>query len=244
MAKVFTSIEEKCLTWLSSLNYQDFNLESVQIYDVKGIDEIHPSIVTMKKLEYLNLIDNEIKEIPKELCMMTQLKLLFLDDNLISCEGIPENITNLTQLTELSLSNKMTYIPECICDLISLENISLSGNDFSSMEFTDSLSKLTNLKNLNLANTKLENIPIQICNIPSLIVLILDDNNISSIPRDISKLISLKTLHLQNNQISDVKPLKPLTKLTELFLYDNYDFDNYTSFSIINAQSYLNSLED
>eukprot|EP01095_Lingulamoeba_sp_RSL-Kostka_P013611 TRINITY_DN567_c0_g5_i2.p1 TRINITY_DN567_c0_g5~~TRINITY_DN567_c0_g5_i2.p1 ORF type:complete len:245 (-),score=34.26 TRINITY_DN567_c0_g5_i2:35-769(-) len=243
MAKVFISQDEQCQTWLSSfVSLYKNTIDSVVLFlKYKNIQEIHPSIVAMKNLTSIDLRCNHIKEIPEELCLMTQLKRLYLDDNLISSEGIPDNFSNLTKLTHLSLAIRIKHIPECIYDLISLETLSLSNNE-GGIKFSDSLSKLTNLKELNLGDTRLNSFPIQIFHLSSLITLNLKNNSISVIPEEISRLTSLDSLNLQNNQISDFHPLKPLKTLRNLFLSENNN--NTKNYIMLNIRSFFQSLEE
>src|SRR4028118_1472540 len=54
----------------------------------------------------------------------------------------------------------------------------------------------------------------------SLTELVLDNNQISDI-KPLESLTNLTELHLEKNQISDIKPLESLTNLTGLWLTDN-----------------------
>eukprot|EP01095_Lingulamoeba_sp_RSL-Kostka_P013926 TRINITY_DN5900_c0_g1_i1.p1 TRINITY_DN5900_c0_g1~~TRINITY_DN5900_c0_g1_i1.p1 ORF type:complete len:220 (+),score=31.78 TRINITY_DN5900_c0_g1_i1:85-744(+) len=200
MAKVFTSMEEQCETWITQIKKcSSFSIDMPKLRASNcNITEIHPSIVALKNLNYIGMFKNSIKEIPKELCTMTQLKHLYLDKNLITNEGIPESFSNLTQLTHLAITDQLTSIPESFCDLINLQFLYLNDNDFSNAVFPDSLSNLTNLRSLHLVNTKLSTFPIEICTITSLTKIVINNNNICEIPEEISKLKSLSTFEKDN----------------------------------------------
>eukprot|EP01095_Lingulamoeba_sp_RSL-Kostka_P013073 TRINITY_DN530_c1_g1_i1.p1 TRINITY_DN530_c1_g1~~TRINITY_DN530_c1_g1_i1.p1 ORF type:complete len:245 (-),score=38.15 TRINITY_DN530_c1_g1_i1:133-867(-) len=219
MAKVFMSNEECCQAWLSVTLESKFKVDS-KIVELRGKNmyNIHPSISAMTNLTKLDLQMNKIEEIPEEVGMLTNLKILILSDNKIKNEGIPESLGNLTKLDILSLSNQLTYIPECICDFIFLDELNLSRNDFSEAEFPDELTNLKYLKYLNLDKCKLESFPLPICFLTTLTVLHMEDNNISSIPEEISRLTKLLKLNLGYNPISIFSPLKPLTQLSYLYV--------------------------
>eukprot|EP01095_Lingulamoeba_sp_RSL-Kostka_P000609 TRINITY_DN1088_c0_g1_i1.p1 TRINITY_DN1088_c0_g1~~TRINITY_DN1088_c0_g1_i1.p1 ORF type:complete len:247 (-),score=51.08 TRINITY_DN1088_c0_g1_i1:81-821(-) len=245
MSKVFISEKEHCQTWLTETLQSDYNLESEEIVISDKNVEINPSIVSMKNLTTINFYKCGIQEIPEELCEMTQLKYLYLGMNPITNEGIPSNFGNLTQLSRLYLSNKLSYIPESINNFVNLEFLALCENNFSNLDFFPGT--LTKLTELNFSNTKLNVIPIQIYNIASLTELSLDENNISFLPEEISKLGSLTGLGLQNNQISDFNSLKPMTHLLNLYLYGNSNdkiCKNYNFYKETNIEVFFESLEE
>jgi len=88
---------------------------------------------TLRKLEYFNLSNNAITEIPKSFGLMKKLKNLDLSDNRI--EEIPAEIMNLTKLEELKLeNNQLTMLPKQINRLSKLKILKLKGNKLSEEE--------------------------------------------------------------------------------------------------------------
>jgi hypothetical protein len=88
---------------------------------------------SLRKLEYLNLSNNEIREIPKSFGLMKKLKVLDLSDNKIQI--IPAEITNLNKLEELKLeNNQLTCMPKQISKLNKLKLLKLNGNKLSEDE--------------------------------------------------------------------------------------------------------------
>ena len=82
---------------------------------------------TSKKFEYLSLSWNQIKEIPKELGQLTNIKTLYLTDNQI--KEIPSELGKLTNLQELSLNkNQIKEIPKELRQLTNLEWLYLTDN--------------------------------------------------------------------------------------------------------------------
>jgi Leucine-rich repeat (LRR) protein len=145
----------------------------------------------IEKTGRLNLGEQELTEIPKEILELDHLTLLNLSSNQISDYSFLEKMTNLTslylgfnQISDISFLEKLT----------NLTSLNLSLNQISDSLF---LEKLTNLTSLNLSF-----------------------NQISD-SRFLEKLTNLTTLELRSNQISDYSFLEKLTNLTSLDLSSN-----------------------
>jgi len=113
---------------LSQLSAAIFNLKLLITLNLSynNINSVNKDN-TLRKLEYLNLSDNDISEIPKSFGLMKKLKNLDLSDNKI--EIIPPDLMNLTKLEELKLeNNKLTNLPEQISKLNKLKILKLKGN--------------------------------------------------------------------------------------------------------------------
>ncbi|MCC5653179.1 leucine-rich repeat domain-containing protein [Nostoc sp. XA013] len=77
-------------------------------------------------------------------------------------------------------------------------------------------------KVLSLDNNQLSSLPPEISQLSSLTTLSLDNNQLSSLPPEISQLSSLTTLDLNDNQLSSLPPeISQLSSLTTLDLNDN-----------------------
>ncbi|MEH2125888.1 COR domain-containing protein [Nostoc sp.] len=75
---------------------------------------------------------------------------------------------------------------------------------------------------LDLRNNQLSSLPPEISQLSSLTTLSLNDNQLSSLPPEISQLSNLTTLYLENNQLSSLLPeISQLSNLTTLSLNDN-----------------------
>ena len=99
MSKVFESREYLFKKWLELFN-ATCNNDKIILYR-KNINNI-PLFLPLS-LEYLDLSNNEIIEIPKEIGQLFSLKGLKLHGNRIV--KIPEEIEQLTSLRHLSLEN-------------------------------------------------------------------------------------------------------------------------------------------
>jgi len=147
------------------------------------------------KLLILDLSDEELHDIPKEVFRCSNLEHLILINNNIT--KIPKEISKLTKLRLLSLSdNDISYIPRHICKLVNLRNLELDGNLL--IDMTNAIGKLTNL-----------------------ISLVLSHNRLSHLPDGLSNLTNLERLYLDNNRLVNVPKIGRLTKLTNLVLSHN-----------------------
>ena len=139
----------------------------------------------------LDLSNQNLKEIPKEIFALKNLKKLILRNNQIKI--IPSDIERLKRL----------------------ETLDLSGNNISN--FYAKICSLTNLKILNLNNNKIKSLPIQIANLQNLLSLHISNNIITVVPQEIYKLKKVRELDISNNSISvidnNIHHLKSLRKL-------------------------------
>ena len=88
------------------------------------------SLTDLYNLQELNLTDNRLTEIPREIGNLTNLQTLILSYNQLT--ELPREISNLTNLQYLHLDNNhLTEIPREIGNLTNLQYLGLSGNQLS-----------------------------------------------------------------------------------------------------------------
>jgi len=98
-------------------------------------------------LEILDLVGNQLTEIPESIGNLTNLEWLGLDKNQL--KKLPQWIGNLTNLKVLNLSNnQLTELPESIGNLTNLQWLYLMGNQLTKLP--ESIGNLTNLEELYL----------------------------------------------------------------------------------------------
>lgn len=93
-----------------------------------------------------------------------------------------------------------TEIPNEIKKFINLETLDLGDNKIKMEEF-DKISGLVKLKELSVYENGLSEFPKVIFKLKSLEVLNLNENNLTTIPRGLSKLKKLKELYIEENAI-------------------------------------------
>ena len=146
----------------------------------------------LPKLDTLEMYACDIKTIPKEIGLLTNLKCLLLTLNDIS--KISPQIKKLKSLECLGLSsNKLVSLPK-------------------------EIGELSNLTQLFLANNNIVELPNSICNLQNLRELILTSNNLKFLPNDIYKLKSLKTLALFENKLQSLPKTIGQLNLNEIYI--------------------------
>eukprot|EP01018_Ginkgo_biloba_P026796 Gb_37511 [translate_table: standard] len=195
---------------------------------------IPPELGIITQLEVLVLAKNQLTgQIPWELCAkLTNLQEMYLWENQLSGK-IPKSLANCSQLTVLDVSkNRLSgTIPMELGKLPLLERLYLNNNQLVSGSNT-TLAILTALTNCShLQQIELEDnhftgvLPVSIGQLSTkLNYLILDDNNIGTIPSEIDQLTRLGLLSLPGNMLSGRIPrtFTNLKQLRYLYLSSNH----------------------
>ncbi|XP_043253659.1 leucine-rich repeat-containing protein 7 isoform X1 [Colletes gigas] len=162
--------------------------EAIRIYG-SHIQEIYlkwnklsalpPWIVELFNVTNLYIYGNLIKELPLELCQMSQLTVLDLSANKL--EQIPSEIGKLVNLKSLSLNqNFIDRLPAEMNQMQHLEILSISGNKFVALpEWIGSLPKL---KELNADNNCLKELPNRLTLSPEISVISVCSNRLRYLP--------------------------------------------------------------
>lgn len=182
----------------------DWNNLKLNIFDSSWMYAIAPWVV------YLNLANNQLKELPCEIFTATLLRRLDLSHNLL--ESISENIFSLPNLKHLSLShNKLKKIPETSNWAAFLTYLDLSDNSLSTLPWSLQHSSIVNI---NLSGNQLITVvPKCLCCIHTLTTIDLSNTPIKSLPKEMENLQELKkvTIIISNTNITN--PKKSIGKL-------------------------------
>ncbi|KYR00323.1 hypothetical protein DLAC_03066 [Tieghemostelium lacteum] len=194
------------------------------------------------QLETLEIFNNKISEIPKEIGQLRHLKHLNMSSN--SIESLPEQLYQLVFLETLELQmNKLTKIPEDLGSLVNLQLLNLSNNQIQ--EIPKSINYLCNLTILYLDNNIIEDLPLvpdnqlirlseiylnsnkfqsmqSLCNLASIDKISMGFNKIQSLPENLNQCCKLSKLELSDNQISLIpSSIVQLKHLYEISLANN-----------------------
>ncbi|KAL8509949.1 hypothetical protein ACS0TY_016969 [Phlomoides rotata] len=201
--------------------FQIYNLHTLSLVHC-NIKEIPREIENLSQLRYLDFYGNEtLQELPREIGYLINLRCLNLGRNL-SLKEYPREIGNLINLRDLKLCQNplVEELPREIGNLIQLQHLDLSDNK-SLKVLPKEIGKLIHLRYLNLrGNESLKELPREIGNLIHLRRLDLSENAfLKELPREIGKLIQLRYLNLRGNKSLKELP-REIGKLIHLRLFN------------------------
>ncbi len=186
-------VEFKYITRFPSLVFK-MNLNKLKIIQklrIQGDDsylsQLPSELGLMSELRVLELSDCLIKKIPKEIGMLTKLEILNLEGDPITM--LPKEIGNLTHLKELHIGNnpQLTELPSEVGELIALEVLQAAHDSLKVLP--EALARLSALREMNVSYNQLKNIPESFNRLTQLKILKVDHNDIKVLPLELSKLI-------------------------------------------------------
>jgi Leucine-rich repeat (LRR) protein len=187
-------------------NLTQFSADFNQISSFAGIDGTY-----FPRLEKLSLFGNHLADFPEELLTFKQLQYLDLGNNLLS--QLPSTIQQLQSLEKLNLTkNRLETLPEEFKTLTALQALYLGNNAFS--QVPEILFSLHNLRELSLDGNNLQTLPDAIDQLSNLRSLTLARNNLRTLPATLARLQHLQKLDLHANQL-DALPdeIAPMSRL-------------------------------
>ncbi|CAF1321431.1 unnamed protein product [Didymodactylos carnosus] len=171
-------------------------------------------------LTTLEISNNQIVQFPREICLLKNLKNLFVKNNCLDDLSLPKEMEQLQQLEIVNFGgNRLKQYPYQLFQLTNLKEVYLGSNQIAFLpNLFDSLSKV---EVLYLGGNQIPSIPDTIGLMKNLIVLNLSGNRLKTLPSTISHLTRLKSLSLHNNQFSTLPPDIIRLDLQELSLRNN-----------------------
>jgi len=161
--------------------------------DLSGLelDSIPEELYELKFIKTLNLNNNRLKELPKELCIKMQyLNLLSVNSNQI--EQLPDEI-GVMKIGELWIgSNKLTSLPETI---INMSNLSILGVDTNQItHLPPNMDKMESLSAIFADYNQITHLPVELSNITDLRALLVSNNPLEDVPTEYSKFTEMSWL--------------------------------------------------
>jgi len=183
----------------------------------KGYDILEENDIHWVKLDYETRLGTECARD----FVLEAKKLAGFSLGCRKLKKLPESLCDMIHLRELYLfDDEILQIPNMIGNLENLEVLEINGNYVSNLP--KSLAKLQRLKRLNLSGNKINDINI-ISKLINLKYLNLEENEISKIFENIGNLENLEYLNLRRNEIIDIPhSIRKLKKLKILFLDYNH----------------------
>ncbi|KAJ8564320.1 hypothetical protein ON010_g7024 [Phytophthora cinnamomi] len=140
-----------------------------QLPDSFGSDAA--STAAWGQLTELYVRNNELSNLPAGIGELSKLESLYLEDNKLTSEGIPDEVAQLSgTLAGLCLHrNLLTTFPVSLCQLIQLEELYLDDNALEYLP--EEIGMLQNLKELDILGNKLTTLPNSFKNLHRLEIL-------------------------------------------------------------------------
>ncbi|CAB3985689.1 leucine-rich repeat-containing 47-like [Paramuricea clavata] len=185
-----------------------------------GLDE---TIFTLTNLNFLQISQTELSELPEALRQLVNLRTLDLHQNKLS--KLPSCVGELAELKFFDISgNVLSELPVQLGELTNLHTLNLSCNKLNCLP---SFEKLIHLSKFDCSHNKLVSLPDGVHKLQTLYELRASNNIIESISAEISHNVALKVLDLSHNKLKALPAeLADCHKLKELTLLENPIGDN------------------
>lgn len=186
-----------------ALNFSKMSLEKLVIREeiFNHLDTIFDKPNIYRTVKKINLKNNKLYELPKNICKFTNLQSIDLSNNRFI--SIPFQIYDFKKLKKLAINNNgINYVSIQIGKLKNLEELHLNRNNL--IRIDNKLYSLKKLHTLDLSQNELSEISRSIHKLHNLETLKISDNNLFSIPKEIFGK-NLEYLDLSENHI-DVIP--------------------------------------
>ncbi|MDD2371471.1 MAG: leucine-rich repeat domain-containing protein [Firmicutes bacterium] len=194
------------------------------VLNAKGIKSIE-GLDIFTNLLLLDLSENEIKEIPKDMSKLQSLRILIINDNQISELG--SGIMSLTKLEVLAANgNKINDLPSDIGNFDKLEQLQLQGNLITSLP--KEISGLKALELFILEGNLIKELPKGIGELNNLTILDMRGNRLESIPWEIGDLSKVYFLDFSSNKIHkmDIHLFNKLDGIKAVYFFNQYYSEN------------------
>lgn len=222
--------EDRDSKLITNIPSNQINLLTLRDFRVNNL-YLHPSPIAFPNLETFTIKYSSIGFLSEEtLKYLNKVKKLSITETPL--KNFPKGLGSFEKLKELKLSdNKLESLPEDFFHSTAT-TICLDGNP---IEKLPDIPENSHLENLDVEGCEIEEIPESIGNALSMTSLVLDDTDISYLPKSIEKLKNLKILSVLFTKMTGLKDKSdnPLdlsaTSLTELKSYRVYQLDGAES---------------
>jgi len=173
-----------------------------------GLNVFPVCITSLELLTTLDLSNNKIDTVPKQISLLTNLKHLFLVEN--NLKKLPKQISKLTNLETLALTgNQLSSVPKEIYSMVNLEVLWLSYNPIQSLPGT-LFKSLRKLKKFSCGFSLINSIPREIKFCQNLEKLVIKCNRIRCLPIELKSIPNLKTVEFNDNPVMTKMSLSPV----------------------------------
>lgn len=222
-----TALDSKQFVYKLDLSYKKIepklysklpNLKDLQVLRLSGneINALSNSFFDLSNLVYFSSYNNEISNLSSDIKKLQNLN--YLEFFGAKFDSIPASIAYLNKLKTLKISS--TYdslkLPTTLKYLKSLKELTIENCVLDS--FPKELFKIPNLVFLSLSQVNMFYTTKHFERLPQLEVLVLDGNQLESLPFEIYKLKKLRLLSVKNNHLKKIPDT--ISQLENLTLLD------------------------
>jgi Leucine-rich repeat (LRR) protein len=198
-----------------SIMYEVTVLKPELMMRVRHMIEVNERNGPMENILNLQLLG--LTEIPKEIVLYKDIKMLRLDYNnkieIDRIDGLPDSFSGLRMLSIRACN--LSYFPENCTILKRIQSLTLEENLLESLP--KKFGQLRTLKELNISKNRLYSLPEKLHGLTSLKSLNLENNFLERLPESLGNLKTITTLNISKNRllelpekICDMKGLKKL----------------------------------
>lgn len=144
-----------------NLMYAFKNYDKIYRFALKGtggiygkVDAVHPEIDSLVNLQYFQVVNEALKDLPDSFGALEKMQYLYLSGNKFT--SIPDTIFSMKHLKRLDMQkNQIIEISPKIGQLTELEFLYLNNNPEIKTISLDAIKQLSKLKYLNLKGTQI-----------------------------------------------------------------------------------------
>ena len=190
--------------------YRVYEAQRTMVLDMAWLDLelLYINPVTLSGLTRLNLSGNKFQVLPHQIPLLTRLKSLTFDENLLVV--LPPSLGTITSIDRLSFKGNPVESPPAVIIDRGTEAI---------MSYLRRLFVANHTQRLDLTLQGIQDLHASVCQLHQIHTLQLDDNECRTLPREIYMLTSLTELSIQRNKlISLPETIGRMTRLEKLAL--------------------------
>jgi len=206
-----STFDQKTITEISKLNY----LKKLSFNSCSANGSISmSSFQSLTSLESLTITGQKNAEkLPfNDLCKIPNLKFLDLSQN--NLKEIPKPVRKLKHLKKFNFChNHLKAVPEFVGELVNLEEVNFEYNEITTI--SNGFGNLKKITSANFNNNRIEVLPESFFKATSLKQIYLEKNKFKKFPKKLYRLSKLRAINLKNNLINDEIPTE-YEKMTEL----------------------------
>lgn len=194
------------------LDERIFTLTSLNFLEISkcGLQTLPPAVDHLINLYNLVLHGNRLRDVPVSIGHLSLLKFLDLSSN--ELESLPSSLGSLRELHTLNVSkNQLTEVIDPSA-MISLHILDVSHNCLTELPVGICCAQLNLLSTILANNNKLEALPEDLVELPSLKLLDVTANKLTEIPPILSECAKLKEFKFGSNPLKDKRLLKMMNQ--------------------------------